>query len=103
MKLLFILSVIAIFALIIYLRLRPFIRMTRQMFGAVRDAQRVVNNQPSSSTRTGGAGDKLVRCASCSTWIPSSRAIRLRSSNAAYCSHDCLETAATGSKRKAAG
>ncbi|HEX8888265.1 MAG TPA: hypothetical protein VF779_03765 [Pyrinomonadaceae bacterium] len=103
MKLLFILSILAIFALIIYIRLRPFIRMTRQMFGAVREARRVVHNEPSSSTRTGGAGDKLVRCGSCSTWIPSSRAIRLRSSNTAYCSHTCLENAATGSKRKAAG
>jgi len=77
--------------------------MTRQMFGAVRQAQRVAHNETSSSGQTGGAGDKLVRCGSCSTWIPSSRAIRLRSSNTAYCSHNCLENAATGIKRKAAG
>lgn len=102
MKLLFILGIFAIFALLIYLRLRPFIKMARQMFGVAREAQRVVNREPSAAAQPVSAGDKLVRCGSCTTWVPSSRAIKLRSSNIAYCSHACLETAAEGAKRQAA-
>jgi hypothetical protein len=103
LKLLIIVGVIGIIFLLIYLRLRPFIRMARQMFGVARDVQRVVRQEPAASSTTGGAGDKLVRCASCGTWSPSSRAIKLRSSNASYCSRDCLERMTEGSERKAAG
>lgn len=102
MKLLFILSIFAIFALLIYIRLRPYIRMARQMFGVARETQRMANGGPASPAHTGGAGNKLVQCGSCTIWIPASRAIKLRNSNIAYCSHTCLETAAEGSKRKAA-
>jgi hypothetical protein len=101
LKLLVVAGVLAIIFLLIYLRLRPFIRMARQMFGVARDMRRVVRQEP-ASTQAGGAGDKLLRCDACGTWIPASRAIKLRSSNASYCSHDCLERAAEGSKRKAA-
>jgi hypothetical protein len=102
LKLLFILSIFAIFALLIYIRLRPYIRMARQMFGVAREAQRVASSGPASSPQSNGVGDKLVRCGSCTTWIPSSRAIKLRSSNTAYCSHACLERAAEGAQHKAA-
>jgi hypothetical protein len=104
LKLLIILGIFAFILLLLYLRLRPFIRMARQMFGVARDVNRVMRQEPaSSSTQAGGAGDRLVRCTSCETWIPSSRAVKLRSSNASYCSHDCLERAAEVSQHKAAG
>ncbi|MBA2733621.1 MAG: hypothetical protein H0U54_12090 [Acidobacteria bacterium] len=104
MKLPIILGILAVILLLIYLRLRPFIRMARQMLGVARDVNRVMKQEPvTSSTQSGGTGDRLVRCNSCETWIPASRAIKLRSSNASYCSHVCLERAAEGSKRKAAG
>lgn len=102
MKLLFILGVLAFLLLFIYLRLRPFIRAAREMFGVAREAQRVAQSNTASSARATQAGDHLVRCASCSTWVPSSRAIRLRSSDLKYCSHACLETAAQVSKQKKA-
>ena len=104
MKLLIILGIFALIILFIYLRMRPYIRMARQMFGVARDVNRVMRQEPASAPgQAGGAGARLVRCASCETWIPASRATRLRSSSASYCSHDCLERAAEGSKRKAAG
>jgi hypothetical protein len=102
LKLLIIFGVLAVIFLLIYLRLRPFIRMTRQMFGVARQMRRAVRQEP-ASTQTGGAGDKLLRCDACAIWIPASRAVKLRSSNASYCSHACLERAAEGTKRKAAG
>lgn len=104
MKLLIVLGVLALIFLVIYLRLRPYIRMARQMFGVARDVRGVVREEPARSAATrGGAGDKLVRCAACGTWVPSSRAVNLRSSSASYCSHACLESVAEGSERKAAG
>ncbi len=103
MRLLVILGIFAVIFLLIYLRLRPFIRMARQIFGVARDVRHAIRPESTSSTQRGGAGDRLVRCTSCETWIPSSRAVKLRSSNASYCSHDCLERAAEVTKRKAAG
>jgi hypothetical protein len=104
LKLLIVLGAVAVIFLLIYLRLRPYIKMARQMFGVANNVRRVVREEPAQSQARGtGAGDRLVRCDACSTWIPSSRAVKLRSSNASYCSHACLESAAEGSKRKAAG
>ena len=102
MKLLFIFGILAVIFLLIYLRLRPFIKMARQMFGVARDVRGAMRQEPVTSSARSSGGDKLVRCDACATWIPSTRAIRLRSSNASYCSHACLESAAEGSKRKAA-
>ncbi|HEV7376212.1 MAG TPA: hypothetical protein VGN95_15955 [Pyrinomonadaceae bacterium] len=103
MRLLVILGIFAFITLLLYLRLRPFIRMARQMFGVARGVRQVMRNGPAAPpSQTGGAGEKLVRCAACETWIPAGRAIKLRSSNASYCSHTCLEHAAEGSQRKAA-
>jgi hypothetical protein len=102
LKLLIVLGIFAVITLLIYLRLRPYIRMARRMFGVARDVRRVVRDDGTSSARNSSAGDRLVRCDACATWIPASRALTLRSSNSAYCSHACLESKAEGSKRKAA-
>jgi hypothetical protein len=99
-KLLVIVGILAVIFLLIYLRLRPFIRMARQMFGVARDVRGAMRPESPATSTT---GDKLVRCAACGTWTPSSRAVKLRASNVSYCSHACLESAAEGSKRKAAG
>ena len=98
MKLLIVLGIIGFVILLIYLRLRPYIRMARQMFGIARG----VGQARASSPAARSAGDRLVRCAACETWIPATRALQLRSSGAAYCSTACLEGSAAGSKRKAA-
>jgi hypothetical protein len=100
-KLLVIVGILAVVFLLIYLRLRPFIRMARQMFGVARDVRGAMRQEPAAAAST--KGDKLIRCDACGTWSPSSRAVRLRASNTSYCSHACLESAAAGSKRKAAG
>jgi len=102
LKLLIVLGILAVVILLIYLRLRPYIRMARQMFGVARQVRRVVRDDAIITTRDAGAGDRLVRCDACQTWIPASRSLKLRSSSAAYCSHACLESSAEGSKRKAA-
>jgi hypothetical protein len=103
LRLLIIVGIVGIISLLVYVRLRPYVRMARQMFGAARDVRRVVRQGPvSAASRTGGASDKLVRCEACGTWIPSTRAVKIGSSNAFFCSHACLERTAEGSKQKAA-
>lgn len=99
MKLLLILLLLlALVGAYAYWRLRPYIRAARQIFGAARGSVRV-------GERTQGAGDaqtigghpaaeSLVRCASCDTWIPASRALSLGGRSAQFCSHTCLEGAA---------
>jgi hypothetical protein len=102
LKLLIVLGIIGVIFLLIYLRLRPYIRMARQMFGIARGVGRAAGQANASTPAGRSSGDRLVRCAACETWIPASRALQLRSSTAAYCSTACLETSAEGGRRKAA-
>jgi hypothetical protein len=95
-------GICAVILFLLYLRLRPFIRMARRMFGVAREVQRVAKNPAASSTQKSTAGERLVRCSACGTWIPSGRALKLRASNTSYCSTACLERTAQGSQRKAA-
>lgn len=107
MKYALILALLAVFAGLVYWRLRPYIRMARRFLGVVRDVRRVNEGGPSNLPRRESApasNETLVRCASCGTWLPASRAVRLRSSQSPYCSHACLERAADAprSSRKTA-
>ena len=104
MKYLIVLGILAIiFYLILYWRLHPYIAILRRILGIVRE-MRSMNEPREPSHRTGGeAGERLTRCDACGIWIPSARAIKLRGSASAYCSHACLENAAAGSSRKTAG
>ena len=105
MKLFIVLIIVFISLALLYLRLRPYIRMARRMFGVVRDVRGMNQSETAQPLRSETVADnKLVRCNACGTWTPASRAFKLRSSSATYCSHTCLEASAAGSsKRKTAG
>ena len=100
MKLLFIfLFLLALVGVYAYWRLRPYIRAVRQIFGAARSAGRVSVRTQQGTGEVSQVGDQsaaesLVRCASCGTWIPASRAVSLGGRSAQFCSHTCLEDAA---------
>lgn len=104
MKYLFVLALFAAVAFAVYWRLRPYIRGLRRFLGVVREMRRVseggappgVTQQQTSPKKA--AGEKLLRCAACGTWMPASRAVSLRH-GASYCSHACLERAADAPKR----
>lgn len=104
MKYFIILIILVVLLALIYLRLRPYIKMARRMFGLVRDVRGMGQNETVQPLRSETLADnKLVRCDACGTWTPATRSVKLRSSSATYCSHTCLETSATGnSKRKTA-
>lgn len=107
MKYLILLALLTLVALLVYWRLRPYIHIARRAFGAVRDVRRITRQDPSGPAprrSPASPGERLVRCSSCGTWLPSSRALSARSSSEAYCSTSCLESSARGESRpRAAG
>jgi hypothetical protein len=105
LKFFVILILLSLFITLLYFRLRPYIKMARRMFGIARDVRQMSRNEPVQPLRSETATDnKLLRCAACGIWTPASRAIKLRSSPATYCSHACMEASAAGSsKRKTVG
>ncbi len=73
MKYLFMLFVFAFVAGLVYWRLRPYLKMAKQMFGMVQDVRRMNIGNPTETPRRQSAqptAEKLVRCTTCSTWLP---------------------------------
>jgi hypothetical protein len=95
MKYLFLLALFAVVAFLIYLRLRPYIKAARRVLGFVRDACKLSADDISAAAprRANRPGEKLLRCETCGTWLPSSRALAHRGASQVYCSHACLERA----------
>jgi hypothetical protein len=103
LKYLIISGIIAvIFYLFLFWRLRRYLPVARKIFSITRDLYRLTRVSGGSSRGGGGngpvetdvrskstSGEMLVRCASCGTWIPKGRALRLKS--ATYCSTTCIE------------
>lgn len=89
-------------ALLVYWRLRPYLKMARNILGFVRDVRRMsagggplgTARREQGGTAANATSEKLVRCSSCGTWLPVSRAVSIRSSKNFYCSHACLERSA---------
>ena len=106
MKYLIVALILGAFLTIVYLRLRPYLNFARRVFGVVREARgmSVGQGMPDSAVRPGKTnGERLVRCASCGTWLPASRALTLRASPSNFCSHACMErSAGESSTRRAA-
>lgn len=98
MKYLLILCVFMFVGALVYRRVRPYVRIARHMFGIVRDAQSTQLKQNAERAREiSQTSGKLVRCAGCGVWLPTSRALVLRrSSPLSYCSTVCVERAAEG-------
>jgi hypothetical protein len=100
LKYLLVLGIIAlIFYLLLYLRLRRYFPVVRQIFGITRHLYRMTRKregvEPAVSSKQ-GEGERLVRCAACGTWIPAGRAIQLKAkASSSYCSTLCLENAAS--------
>jgi hypothetical protein len=108
LKYLIVALILAAFLTIVYLRLRPYLNFARRVLGVVREARGMSAGQDmpgSAAVRPGKAnGERLVRCASCGTWLPASRALTLRATSSNFCSHACMErSAGEPSTRRAAG
>jgi hypothetical protein len=105
LKYLFVLALFAFVAFMLYWRMRPYLRGVRRFLGVVREVNRMRAGAPATGdiprkaqTPKRTSAEKLARCASCGTWMPSSRAVKL--GGATYCSHACMERAADSAQRQ---
>jgi hypothetical protein len=108
-KYLIVAFILGAFFTFIYLRLRPYIGFARRVLGVMREARGMsaggsVPGGAGAAGRKQPNGERLVRCASCGTWLPASRALKLRATSSDFCSHACMERSAGDSgTRRAAG
>jgi hypothetical protein len=105
LKYLIVAAILGALLFLLYLRLRPYINAARRVLGVIREARAVnAGQQATDSMRQKKTVDeRLVRCASCGTWLPASRALTLRSTTSTFCSHACMERSAVaeGARRTA--
>ena len=98
MKYLVVAVILGALCAILYVRLRPYINIARRVLGVVREARGMSAGQgtPDAGMRQKKttADERLVRCASCGTWFPASRALTLRATSSNFCSHACMERSA---------
>jgi len=100
-KYLIIATITAIVFVLIYSRVRPYLKLIRTVVNSLNVSTSVSSSTATPRSRSGEK--KLVRCASCGTWIPEDRALNLKSGMAIYCSPECLEKKSQNKERKLAG
>ena len=91
MKYLIIAALVSIIFVLVYSRIRPYLKLMQQVANSL-------NAPPQEKTPS---RNKLVRCDRCGTWIPANRAMQLNSGLATYCSAECM--ANRTKERKMAG
>jgi hypothetical protein len=101
MKYLVIAALVSIIFVLVYSRVRPYLKLIQKILKSLNAAVDITTTTTAPQPKT-PSKNKLVRCASCGTWIPAERALNLNSGLATFCSAECM--ANRGSKeRKIAG
>ena len=101
MKYLIIGALLSIIFVLVYSRVRPYLKLIEQViksFQVVTDVSAATAASPKTPSK-----NKLVRCESCGTWIPAERALNLNSGLATFCSPECMTKKNASPKRKIAG
>ena len=80
MKYLIIAGLVSIIFVLVYSRIRPYLKLIQQVTSSL-------NAPPEQRTPS---RNKLVRCDRCGTWVPADRALSLGSGLATYCSAECV-------------
>ena len=80
MKYLIIAALVSIIFVLVYSRIRPYLKLIQQITNSL-------NAPPEQKIQS---RNKLVRCDRCGTWIPADRAMKLNSGLATYCSAECM-------------
>ena len=80
MKYLIIAVLVSIIFVLVYSRVRPYLKLIQDLMNSLNAPQRKTPSR-----------NKLVRCDSCGTWIPAERALGLNSGMATYCSPECFK------------
>lgn len=100
MKYLIIATLVAVAFVLIYSRLRPYLKLLQKVLQSLTIVAESSVTSPQAKTPS---KNKLIRCDGCGTWIPANRALSLKSGNLAYCSAECLEKEPRNKERKLAG
>jgi hypothetical protein len=82
MKYLIIGGLVAIIFVLVYSRVRPYLKLFQDVVNSL--------NAPPGERKI-SSRSKLVRCESCGTWIPAERAMRLNAGLATFCSPECMQ------------
>lgn len=97
MKYLIIAALVSIVFVLIYTRVRPYLKLVQkilQSLTAVADITTTTASRPDTRSE-----NKLVRCDSCGTWVPADRSLKLKSGLATYCSAECMTKPASKERR----
>ena len=89
MKLLIVLGLVALLVVLLYRRLRPYLKLIRDFLRTIRHFQQINVNRLGRQNQSPQT-EKLVCCEACGTWIPAGRALTVGSSGSIFCSADCL-------------
>ena len=100
MKYLIIAALASIVFVVVYSRLRPYLKLIQKVVQSLNVVTEI--NTSSASPRKTPSRNKLLRCERCGTWIPADRAMRLNSGLATFCSPECMAKE-PANKRKLAG
>ena len=102
MKYLIIAAIVSIVVGLIYLRVRPYLKLIRKVTESINSATDV-SATTARATRGTSSENKLVRCERCGTWVPADRALNLKSGLATFCSAECMAKEPVSRGRKIAG
>lgn len=101
MKYLIIAALVSVAFVIVYSRVRPYLKLIRKVVESLNVATE--GTVTTADQQRSPSKNKLVRCDSCGTWIPAERAIHLGSGLASFCSTECLTKNSQSKERKLAG
>jgi|SRR5689334_13420449 len=100
MKYLVIGVLVSIIFVLIYARIRPYLKLIQKI---VQSLNVVTDTSATSVAEKIPSRNKLIRCDRCGTWIPAERALSLNTGLANFCSTECMEKEPASTKRKIAG
>ena len=88
MKVLFVIGLVALLFLLLYRRLRPYLKIVQNFLNSIRQFQQM-SATPTDRQKPDQPAEKLVHCETCGTWVPIGRALSSGAAGTFYCSADC--------------
>ena len=88
MKYLIIAALVSIVFVLVYTRVRPYLKLIQKIVQSLNVATDI--NTSTAVQQKTLSRNKLVRCEGCGTWIPAERALSASSGLATYCSPECF-------------
>ena len=101
MKYLIIAALVSIIFVLIYSRVRPYLKLIQKVANSLNVATDI--SASTASRQKSPSRNKLVRCERCETWVPAERALSLNSGLATFCSPECMAKEPASKERKIAG